>query len=189
MDELLGLVKVIPVRISQSRNAKVWIGELPNALYDPISTLEAEVRALTRSSHSSCAVELVHYRGPHVLYGLLGAEFRAEPSPGLRIRVGTTEEEGKVFADSLAPKDDIVRVGLPKEYAGVVFGEFVRTQAENPQIGSGLLTVSCAAHGRVTSAEFIFRQLAKVVLRLLGFTKSDISPDNLLSLFKDRSRS
>lgn len=142
--------------------ARVWDGELPDALYSGESLSRHLGPSSTVAPMHLAALEVYVPRGPMAEYALLGGKFRPDDSGCLRLALLTTETSNKSF-ESLAAGVDEVKVGLPGEYAAAV----MEGLAAKDSIPSGVLEISHAAHGLVGSNAIVFKRVASLLFELL----------------------
>jgi hypothetical protein len=98
-----------------NRRARVWIGELPQAVYEGGTAVNQVVDG-TREPFSQvrrAAVEFYVPSGPRSMYGLLGAVLSPHQLQRLFVQVNTSQKLGRSFADSFAGTLDDVRLGCP----------------------------------------------------------------------------
>ena len=165
--------------------ARVWLGELPQASYLADYTVERSIEAKSPDFNNVrlAAVELREPKGPRVLYGLLGAEFRPLKSNNLDLQVNVSSNDNLRIADSSLNQSGDILVGLPKEYIdSVVRGVFdIGEKADG--IFAGTLLFNCAAHSIVGSSESIFRRLSYIVVQILFSPKNTLSEHDLSKIF------
>lgn len=87
---------------------------------------------------------------------------------------------GQEPAWSLGTHLDVVRIGLPKEYAFAVAEGALVAGGKFPP---GVLSFICALHGEVGSSPALFRRMAKHVVDLLG-NRRDSSESELLRILE-----
>jgi hypothetical protein len=108
-------------------------------------------------------------RGPIVMYGLLGAHFSPKDGGGLTVAVGCTEATDRpTFASYLAVKPEVVRIGLPREFADGVLAGVQDALGSKQSVGSGVLMFDCAASGDVGSSSAAYRLLARAIVTILA---------------------
>ena len=168
-----------------NRRARVWIGELPQAVYEG-GTVVNQVVEGTREPFGEvrrAAVEFYVPSGPRSMYGLLGAVLSPDQLHRLCVQVNTSHELGRWFADSLAGTSDDVRVGLPDEYVGGVLDGILAARQQVGNLCSGGLVFSCAAHGERSSNHLIFNHLSRIVVSILNMETDSPSEQTLAALF------
>jgi hypothetical protein len=152
------------------RQARVWIGELPDAIYPA----EKSVRHVLSTSDRSvvepllAAVEFFAHVGPRTYFGLLGGQLLPSETGRLAVNVSITDTEGKPFLNNPSSKVDKIRVGLPSEYVGGVLAGVALAKKELDVLSSGNLLINCAAHGYIGSSESTFKHLALILLKLFN---------------------
>lgn len=80
---------VARVELSHLRRGRVWIGELPDVSYIPISavSLNCDASRSVREGIRVGAVEVLIPTGPRYSYGLVGGTFRADVTGKFRVDV------------------------------------------------------------------------------------------------------
>lgn len=173
------------LELGKSRRARVWIGELPDAVCPSVRTLTHTIAADRESQNGLrlAAIEVFVPLGPRSMYGLLGGQFKPDATGQLSVDVDISAADGRLFAGSLAMKGDEVRVGLPAEYTkGVLVGADL-AKSEMSTLTAGKLSINCAAHGAIGSCEAVYKHLAVILIKL--FNVADLEPpdDELIKLF------
>lgn len=163
--------------------ARVWVGSLPAWDYPITAELERSYATPARQSTSSgcVAIELLLPRGPRALYGGLGAEFTADHSGILDVRLGLAQDRGYSLAGSLAGRLDSTHVGLIAEYADGVFQGVVDTDAPEA-LGAGTLRFARGVHGDIGSSAHLFRIMSRILLRVLARGDGDRPLEDTLLL-------
>ena len=168
------------------RKMRVWLGELPPLNYPVIETVEQVIK--TRESlitkRKYAAIEMFEPKGGRAIYGLLGAEFQPEHSPHILVKVAVSETAEQTIDWLLASRVDRTYMGLPYEYCHSVL-EGALTAAE--MLGSGVLTLNCAAYGEVGSSPRIFKQLASTVVKLLASKIKSVLESEIIAIVEDNS--
>ncbi len=171
-----------------SREARIWLQELPDADYEAHEVVEHLLTAKTSalSEIRQAAVELFrHTTGPSS-YGLLGAEFTPKPTGYLVVSVAVSSTDGRRLEWAFANAIDEVYVGLLPEYiSGILEG--VHDAGEI--LGSGVLRFQWAAHGAVGSSQRFFEELARIVVQLLTDEANSLSEEELVELVSFRMSS
>lgn len=170
--------------LGRFRRAHVWVGDLPNATYEPKSMISHTLAAGGRSGVAKrlAAVELFVPLGARSMYGLIGGEFHPGEG-GLMIQVNVSSHSERHLTDSLASNVDDVRVGLPDEYVSAVFSGINAARSELGEIASGNLFINHAAHGVMCSSPAIYESLAIVLMKIFNIASLDISDSELIGLF------
>jgi hypothetical protein len=180
------------VHLGYSSKARVWLGELPDCAYPSGKILEAvqeqETQSSSQAEPSCAAVEAMLVRGPRVLYGLLGASFTPDESQRCVVQVGVDtaferpanwmfpEYSREQTRWALATNLDSIYIGLLEEYAPAVLRGSVHA---GEVLGGGLLRFDCAAHGLVGSSEWLFQNLADLLVVLLARTQRFLNLEDL----------
>jgi hypothetical protein len=176
---------IVALNLDRYTKARVWWGELPDLRYNALRlgerTLEAQGAALANAR--CAAVELFIPTGTRFLYGILGAAFSPVDIGRLLVQVAVSAEDGERVATSLAGRVDDVRVGLPQEYTEAVL-EGATGMDEIHRLGPGVVRFDVAAHGRISSAQVIFRRLARTVMRLLCLDAEPASEEELRKMLE-----
>jgi hypothetical protein len=182
---LLRGTAMIDLNLDRYKKARVWVGELPKLSYDVLQVeqrrLEAEGSILAEVR--CAAVELLIPTGPRSLYGALGAMVTPGACGQLLVQVAISPLDGELVASALTGRMDEVHIGLPQEYAGAVLEGAVNTE-EIHLLGPGILRFNHAAHGEVSSAQVIFRRLARTVVRLLCLDTEAVSEEELRKMLE-----
>lgn len=161
---------MIEVALGAIGKGRVWFGDLPPAVFPCAAPITKTVPALgaTQRPTTAVAVELFVPTGPRARYGLLGAHLlRPRPGAEIGIEVFTTTADGEKYADSLAGSLDVVRVGLPREFADSVM-EGALNAGNEAALGPCVLRFDHAAHGEIGSSPSFFGRLARAVVRLVA---------------------
>jgi hypothetical protein len=172
--------------IGAFRQARVWIGELPDAIYPPVDTLTHVVaagRLPIRNGLTLATVEVFVPLGGRALYGLLGGRLKPTKGSHLSVQLSVSAPNEHSFPDSLAEKVDDVRVGLPAEYVQGVFDGIDLAKGELNTVAAGKLFIDCAAHGAIGSSSAIFKHLAAVLVKLFNIAQAESSDEELAKLF------
>jgi len=138
------------LNLSYHRKMRVWLGELPPLKYPAIDSLERTIKAIISQIYNrkSAAVEMFIPKGGRAISGLLGAEFQPELSQELLVKVAVSETATQQLDWLLASRLDRTYMGLPSEYChSALSGALSAAEI----LGSGLLHINCAAHGKVLS--------------------------------------
>lgn len=150
------------IRLSEVAKARLWERELPRARYRG-QTLRRVVGEGSVARPDFCAaLEVFVPRGGMAQYALLGGDFRADNRGCLALSVVTNDELGGVFP-SLAREVDEVRVGLPKAFAS----EVLNAVMPKGPLPSGIVHISCAAHGLIGSSADLFGRVASLLMTRL----------------------
>jgi len=171
--------------LGKHRQARVWIGELPNAACSSIEILNHSVAAKSRSQTelTLVAIEVYVPLGPRSMYGLLGGEWQPDQSNQFSVEISVSAANERLFTDNLAKRGDEVRVGLPAEYAKAVVTGVDVAKDELSMLPSGKLSINRAAHGAIGSCEAVYKHLAAVLVKLINFSEMERSDESLVKLF------
>lgn len=187
MEELLepSTTTVRTFELGEYRRARVWLGDLPDASYSSITTLSHAIAAHEESQNELrlAAVEVFVPAGGRFMYGLLGGEWHPDPTGQLNINVSISSSNERLFDQSLAMKNDEVRVGLPAEYSQAVLAGIEFAKSELNELPSGKLSINCAAHGVVGSCEAVYKHLAAILVKLFNGVGVEPSNEDLVNLF------
>lgn len=147
-------------RVVTLKNGKVWFGEAANrSVFVPVDYYVHVLPNATRVVDYKCRIYLgLLFQGGHSSFGRLGCHFLPNDSSELTIKV------------AVSTPDDIEAggIGLPQEYARVVFETSVKTLTSDNQLGSGELIFDSAEFHIVDSNRYIFWLLTKTILHLLA---------------------
>jgi hypothetical protein len=173
------------LNLGKYRQARIWIGELPDAESTAIETLthSAAATAQLQGGLILAAVEVFVPLGPRSMYGLLGGEWRPDQSNQFRVEINVSAVNERLFPDNLALKGDEVRVGLPAEYAKAIPVGVALVKDQLTSLPSGKLSINRAAYGAIGSCEAVYKHLAAVLVKLVSSTNADWSDEELVKLF------
>jgi hypothetical protein len=166
------------------RQARAWLGELPDWVTEEVEVIERhlEARAVRSWSSNHVAVELYIPVGGFVANGALGATFVPRGSGRLDIQVSVSNPAGQPYATSLARSVDTVWLGIAPEFVGDIL--CVAADAGSAELlGAGTLRFSCGAHGVVGSSPWLFQVLTRLVIGLLARETHLMSQPELVSMF------
>jgi hypothetical protein len=125
---------------------------------------------------------------------MLGARFAPVDSTQLTIQIATSVDDTSArqlwqhSQSSSRVTYPLGFIGLPTEYSGGVL-QGVLDAPELERLGGGSLTFTCAAHHPVDSNTRAFRQLAKIVVRLLQADAQTLSHAELTEMVRERLQS
>jgi hypothetical protein len=173
------------LQLGKHRQARFWIGELPDVACPSVKTLTHTIAAdrEPRNGLTLAAIEVFVHLGPRSMYGLLGGEWKPDATGQLSIDVNISTANERLFADSLALKGDEVRVGLPAEYAKAVLAGVDAAKSELSALTAGKLSINCATHGAIGSCEAIYKHLAATLVKLFNVASLEPTDDELAKLF------
>jgi hypothetical protein len=134
----------------------------------------------SNAAESSIVVEVAINREPRRIYGMLGARYTPSDRGGLVTVVPITEDLDVSLhrPSGRIDPEEVIRPGLPSEYAGSVLVSAADQLRKGSHLGQGTLVFSWAAHGRIGSNDWVFIRLASTVVasfnleieqELLGF--------------------
>ena len=169
--------------------AHVWLDDLPDWQYEATKVAERrqEAQNMKTSARRYAALELFLPIGGRIHYGALGAEFVPEQQEQLVIQVLISTSEGEPVSASLAEKVDVVRAGLPQEFAQAILENAMMVD-ENQLLGTGTLRFCRAVHGRDGSSPWIFGVLTRVIVKLLILDRQSSSEERLLELIRSEHK-
>ena len=178
---------MIRLDLPRYRKARVWVENLPSALFESERTLEHTIPASKQISVATqriIIVELLVPKGPRLEYGLLGAELQSELSAELRILVNIAPASSLASNDSLLPRAlDEVKIGLPFPYGEAVIKGVTAVAKEMSELVTGKLHFKYAALGNVSSSAAIFELLGRTVFRLLMTGDIPVHKEQLIPFF------
>lgn len=115
-------------------------------------------------------IEILAPLGARFLYGCLGAIFKPNDSGKLGLKVSISTELERQLNSSLASSLDVVRVGIPEEYANSVFNG-ANFKLKEPGIseifGSGEISFEWGTFGEIGSSRAFFHDLAYTVMEVM----------------------
>ncbi|HEY3266758.1 MAG TPA: hypothetical protein VGM37_07525 [Armatimonadota bacterium] len=111
-------------------------------------------------------------------YAVLGAQFRATDESYLRAVV-LTSESSSLLPGALASRCEVVRTGLPLEYADSVL-EVAADNETAELLGCGVLSFVQAAHAEASSSCSVFQRIARSVVRVLALGETQRQDDSAI---------
>lgn len=173
---------MIALSLSHEKRARIWFQSPEEYVTQPFSSRAIRVVPTVRlNAHRKIAVlEMFVPGGGRFGYGLLGATIvgGGQMDGDIAVDIPVTGSSGPIFHSSLAGNLDVVRWGLPAEYAdAVAAGTRESLIAGAPAAGG--IQFTWAAHGFVGSSSHWFRRLAVLVTRLL-ITPSETDLNDLV---------
>lgn len=166
------------------RSARVWLDDLPGDVLLPSETMretyvfESGAAIVKRQR---VAIEIFRPLGPSFHYGLLGGEYQTVEGHELQVIVPIdTPVSERLYGDALASSLDVVRVGGMPEYAGAICAGV--GQVSIGARPSGVLNITCMAHGEIGSAPIIFSSLARALIATLCRSDQPSSLDEAMTL-------
>lgn len=121
-------------------------------------------------SKKEVMIEILAPLGARFLYGCLGARFEPNDSGKLVLKVAVSTEVEREVNSSLALSLDVVRVGIPEEYADSVFNG-AKLKLQEPGIssifGSGEIYFKWGTFGEIGSSRSFFHDLAYTVIEVI----------------------
>lgn len=163
---------------------RIWIGNFPDASYEPDEVVEYVIAADPKHHfRTQACVELYRPTGPRIENALLGAVLETFPSNQLILQVGILEN-GDRHIDSRASSTDEVRVGLPRHFVH----EVNKAMAASGPWPGGRLSITHAAHGRAGSSQWAFGYVCQILARLLMAPEVSESNPNVHKIINDVSR-
>ena len=121
-------------------------------------------------SKKEVMIEILAPLGAKFLYGCLGATFEPNDSGKLVLKVAVSTEVEREVSSSLALSLDVVKVGIPEEYADSVFNG-AKLKLQEPGIssifGSGEISFKWGTFGEIGSSRSFFHDLAYTVIEVM----------------------
>jgi len=150
--------------------AKVWLDELPATFFKSQKLKRATMTASNFINYKnvSGAIEMKVFKGPIILYGLLGMRFISTDDGHLDVALSINNDISQAFTEAIVAKPETAIIGLPEEYAISVLESIIHTQQIHRLLPSGNLEINCGAHGLVGSNPIFFGLLAEVLSRLMS---------------------
>lgn len=172
----------------QHPRARVWLGELPQARFEPSHTVERVLNGTLPSAQGSrtAAVELLRNVSTFFPYGLLGAEMTPDDEGSVRIQIFTSPTSGELYPDTIFPYPGRVRVGLPAELTNFVFEGVAAANERLGGLQSGRIVFNCAAYEPVGSNGITYMYLSNILVQLLNSNTEALSEESLTEIFKIR---
>ncbi|AFZ57250.1 hypothetical protein H6G54_25110 [Anabaena cylindrica FACHB-243] len=188
------MLKVL--NLGLSGKARIWTdegfsfpGDFPPVFY-PVVNERIEIidenAKISSFFTREVMIEILAPLGARFLYGCLGAIFEPNDSGKLVLKVAVSTEVEREVKSSLASSLDIVRVGIPEEYANSVFeGSKLKLQEPGVSkiIGSGEISFKWGTFGELGSSRAFFRDLSYTVIEVMVRDKVRAN-DNINPLFK-----
>lgn len=166
------------------RKTRVWFDELPgDALLSNETARETHVfeGGAAIAQWRRVAIEVFQPFGASFHYGLLGGEYQSTERGELEVIVPVdTPFSERLYGDALASSLDTVTIGGLPEYAGAICSGL-----EQMNIGarpSGVLNITCMAHGEIGSAPIVFSSLARALVIALCRSDQPTSFDEAMAL-------
>jgi hypothetical protein len=173
--------------LEKFKKARVWLDELPQCEYVSSQVLTHTVPASTvgRTTIRRAAIELLVPLGPRSMYALIGGEYSPANSSTLEVELAVSDD-GLVFPESLASPNDVVKIGLPSEYAHGVINGIDLGCAELSDVAPGKIRIACAAHGLMWSSEAIYSKAASVLIKLINLGQANMTDKAIVALLLDQ---
>ncbi|MEA5550690.1 hypothetical protein VB713_06825 [Anabaena cylindrica UHCC 0172] len=162
-----------------SGKARIWNNErfyFPDLrpIFHPVIDERIEVivenAKIISFSKRKVMIEILAPLGARFLYGCLGAMFEPNDSGKLVLKVAISTELECEVNSSLASSLDIVRVGIPEEYANSVF-DGSKLKLQEPGVseifGSGQISFQWGTFGEIGSSRAFFHDLAYTVIEVM----------------------
>lgn len=172
--------------LEKFKKARVWIDELPQCEFTSPQVLKHTVSAAKgrETTIRRAAVELLVPLGPRSMYALIGAEYSPDNGDILEVEIAVSDD-GLVFSESLVSTNDVVKIGLPSEYArGVIDGIDIAC-AELNGIGAGRMRIVCAAHGVMWSSKAIYSRATSVLIKLINLGQANMADEAIVELLSE----
>lgn len=172
----------------QNPRARVWLGELPQARFEPSHTVEHVLDGTLPPAQGGrmAAVELLRNVSTFYPYGLLGAEMKPDAGGSVRIQICTSSESGEPYTGTIFPDTGRVRIGLPAELANFVFEGVAAANERLGGLKSGTVVFNCAAYEPVGSNGIMYKHLSNILVQLLNSDIEALSEEELTEIFKLR---
>jgi hypothetical protein len=172
----------------QHPKARVWLGELPQARFEPSHTVEHVLKGTLSSAKGSrmAAVELLRNVSTFYPYGLLGAEMTPAAEGSVRIQVCTSSVSGELYTDTIFPNPGRVRIGLPAELANFVLEGVVAADERLGGLKPSTIVFNRAAYEPVGSNGNTYKYLSNILVQLLNSDTEMLSEESLTEIFKLR---
>jgi hypothetical protein len=169
--------------LEKFKRARVWLNDLPPCEYASSKVLTHIFPASNsrKANVHRAAIEILVPLGPRSMYALIGGEYSPDNSNALEVELAISDD-GPIFSDSLASSGDVVKIGLPSEYAQGVFKGLSIGCTDLNWIGAGKLRITCSAHGVMWSNEAIYSQVASILIKLINSVQSDMSDAAIMKL-------
>src|SRR6266404_1434720 len=186
---------MITLSLSRARTARIWLGELPSAIYEGDSTIQAVLEARTASLNSArvVAVEMKQHRGGRMLYGLVGGAMIPNHSSKLSVSVQTSTSIHHPFPNSLMtpanpntgfPQNKDVFTGMLEQYAHGVISGVHRASDQLTSLYAGDLVVNCGAYHIHESAQAFFAHISNIVVRIMNLDEDLPSEEELAGMIE-----
>lgn len=127
-------------------------------------------------------LELFLPRGGRIIYGMLGVNYKSISDKILSIKIPETNNDIKVFDDSLIAPVEQAYIGLPIEYGKAIYLELIQFHKMKRLLLTGELDFCYAAHSEVSSNSWIFQKLTYILIKLLLYDKNIIDRQILIEL-------
>jgi hypothetical protein len=167
------------------RRARVWEGELPEAIVRRARIQESGYEARRRGSGGikKAAIEISVPLGGRTLYGLLGAEWRPMQSDRFLAEVWLSEGSDHPFEGSLGLMGHAVLIGLPTEFVpGVNAGIELASKILNG-LTPGKMTFHCAAYSDVGTSIAVVKHLTAVLIRIFESSPGTKTDEQMVEMF------
>lgn len=154
---------------STLRALRIWIDELPDAIY-PVSTLTEFAIPAAPSPQAGArhaAVEYFRYTSPHTLNGLLGATFTPQRTGHLRVQIAVGSS-GTRLDQTLNPFYAL-HTGIHPVMASDYIMPGIRETAHLSALGAGMIRFDHATEG----PSIVIKWLVEAVIAVLATGKSD----------------
>lgn len=126
--------------------------------------------------NSTVIVELFIPRGGRNVYGLLGTDYISTASKNVVANISSGNIlRSKLFSTSLMGVAEPVQLCLPDNLRFAILEELQLLSNSNELNINGRLDFHYGAFSEISSSEWIFRKLTKIVVKLLGFSEKEVS--------------
>ncbi len=165
---------------------RVWRDEYPFS-FETFQSVDrkAAARRAGRAVAGTVTMEIWMPKGKASLYGLLGVRFQPRPKAkglSVHVQVTTPHPTDDPFKETIAPRSEGVKGGLPKPLAEAVATALVR-ECKAQDLGAGLLSQETAAYGPGSSPA-VFAALAELVVKMLALRIDDGKPAEIAEVVR-----
>jgi hypothetical protein len=167
--------------LGKYQRARIWMGDLPDAIYTPQKNLKHRIptKQPSYATTKTAAVEMVIPTGGRSFYGLIGGRLEPSSESFVDLTVGISQSNGRPSYDPLSA-NDLVRVGLPEEYAEAVLSGVDLANNQLGSLAAGRMLIDCAAHGSVGSCSDMFKRLTLGLTKMLNAHEEELSNNEII---------
>ncbi len=178
---------MITLDLQGLNKARIW--------FEPNSKLLIEKHSKNafykfESSHSNecqdrtIILELFLPRGARIIYGVLGINYKYMADKLLTIKVPATNNDLKMFDDSLIAPLEKANIGLPLDYGKEIFLELARLHKVNKLLLTGEIDFCYAVHSEASSSSWIFQKLTYILINLSLIPRDIVNRETLIELLE-----